>query len=191
MIFRNDDISSNTNLVHVREIYDKIKSKYPTCRIISGVTLFSRGGIKGSVYDDVPFKNKPLKWFYDVDSVVSNLDRIPGEIAAHGTLHVDHTKLSRDAQEMSILTACNYLQTKLFIPPFNKFNDRTLDICVSNNIDLISGAVWKSLEFNKFDSNYKFWYFHSWRYTINQFKKAIYVNRGNLGFVQTNAPVSA
>lgn len=181
MIFRNDDINPNTNLVHIREIYDKINSIHPGSRIISGVTLFSRGGIKGSVYDDIPFKDKPMKWLYDVDSVISNIDKIPGEIASHGMLHVDHSRLSKDAQEMSILTSCHYLKTKLFIPPFNRFNSVTEEICMENEIILIGGENWKSFEFQKFNPDHKFWYFHSWRFTINELKKALYVNRGLVG----------
>ena len=191
LIFRNDDICSNTNLMRLREMYEVIKQEHPAVRIISGVTLFSSGGTKGSIYDDIPFKDKPTNWFYGVDSFIKDISRVPGEIASHGLLHVDHSKISRDAQEMSILTSCNYLGTNLFIPPFNKFNADTVRICLNNNITIFNSKKWKSIEFEPFNTDHEYWYFHSWRYDKDTLRKAISVNSGNVGQLQADACISS
>lgn len=191
LIFRNDDVNPNTNILKLTRMYDDIINEFPDCRIISGVTLFSRRGSKGSVYDLIPFKDMGLDWLYKVDSVFSQVSRIPGEIASHGLFHVDHSKLSKDAQEMSILPSCNFLKTKKFIPPFNRFNNDTREICFKNNIEILSGPEWKSFEFQKFEEDHRFWYFHSWRFTQEELRKVLNVSSRDLGQLQTNINVSA
>ena len=172
MIFRNDDVNPNTNLEALKSQYGLIWKLYPKSRIVSGVTLFAKNGSSEAIYDDIPFKDKDVKWFYDVNLFLSNLD-VRSEIASHGLIHVDHSKLSRDAQEMSILSSCNYLHTTLFIPPFNRYNTDTIDICHENNIRLVVGDMWKSFEFQKFNPEHKFWYYHSWRYDIRKLHEAL------------------
>lgn len=161
MIFRNDDVNPNTDLEELRDIYSEIYHKYPDVTIISGVTVFSGASTKQSIYEEVPFKHKPKTWFYKVKHVINSWF---GKVASHGLLHSDHSVLSKDAQEMSILTSCSYLDTDIFIPPFNRFNEDTISVCKENNIQLIGyNEKWLSLEHNNFNDQHDKWYFHSWR----------------------------
>ena len=164
IIFRNDDVNANTDPQQLKDIYDVIDDFPGEVQILSAVSVFSRYSDDGAVYPDSPFKSNPIDWFYDVDQVVGNMTIY--NVASHGLFHVDHTQLTRDAQEMSILGSCSFLETRTFVPPFNKWNEDTQDICRENNISLVGpGQKWLSLEFNDFDPNHKHWYFHSWRYT--------------------------
>jgi hypothetical protein len=173
VIFRDDDVSANTSPGHLQDIYNIINDFPGEHQILSAVSIFSRHTDDGAVYPSAPFKDKPVPWFYDVDQCVGNLTIT--NVAAHGLFHVDHTKITRDAQEMSILASCNYLETRTFVPPFNRWNEDTQDICKENNISLVGpGEKWLSLEFNDFDPNHKLWYFHSWRYTAEEFRDVLW-----------------
>jgi hypothetical protein len=171
-VFRDDDVNPSTNYGELALLYSAIKSVFPDATIISCVTLFSKYNSLGAVYSQVPFKNKPIPFFYDTDKFMLEYDYIVKEnIASHGLYHVNHSKLSRDAQEMSILGSCKFLKTNLFCAPFNAFNSDTEDICSKNGIDLITKSYdWKSLEHEAFNPAHKYWYFHSWRLTPAQLK---------------------
>lgn len=187
IIFRNDDVSANTDRKKLASIYGVIHTMYPDAEIWSCITLFAQNNFKGSVYLDVPFKDKETNWFYkNADSFVQEYRHPLYKVASHGLYHIDHSNVSRETQEMSILGSCSYLKTKIFVPPFNKFNQDTIDICFDNGITIKTDG-WKSLEHNDFDSNHKFWYLHSWRYTINALKdklNADIANRKQLGQLQ-------
>lgn len=181
--FRNDDVSSNTDLDKLHAIYDVIRDVFPYADIVSGVTLFSKKGTKGSVYDEVPFKNKPTNWFYKADTFLNKFNTFPqSRMASHGLYHVDHRTLSQQAQEMSILGSCNYLKSNIFIPPFNRYNDDTVNICLDNKIELWNlDQGWKSLEYEPFDMTHKLWYFHSWRFTAHSIRNALYRTKNEAG----------
>lgn len=177
MIFRNDDINPSTDLDTLYEMYEVIGRLFPSSMIISCVTLFGIWNDKQAVYPDLPLKNKPTEWFYNVNRVLHKHSHVIGDIASHGLFHVKHSTLSRDAQEMSILGSCNFLNTKKFVAPFNDYNANTVDICKGNGIELLTKEYdWKSLEFNKFNPDHKFWYFHSWRYTKKQLMDKLHAN---------------
>lgn len=172
IIFRNDDVTANTDISAVEEMYRFLKQKYPDCEIWSCINVFSRSAVEGSVYPDLPLSNKDLKYFYKVDSFfdkpICELDKV----VSHGILHVDHSKLSKDAQEFSILTSCHYLDTNIFVPPFSRANEDTVTICRNNGITLTSPSDgWKSLETSPFTPHHNLWFFHSWRFTIESFKE--------------------
>lgn len=189
LIFRNDDVNENTDIIQLYGMYSHLRALYPDAKIISGITVLSRSNKKGSVYGNVPFKDNPVSWFYDVDLAWKGFGLV-SDIASHGLLHIDHSKAVKEVQEMSILTSCNLLKTRAFIPPFNRWNSETLNICIKNDIELIGlGGKWKSLEFEPFDPNHKYWYFHSWRFNIESFKKALDVNSGYMGQLRTDASI--
>lgn len=155
-----------------------ILKKFGGAKIISSISIFSRKNKFGSVYAEVPFKDRAVDWFYNIDNHVDDVDvkfyaRV-SEVASHGLLHVDHTKISRDAQEMSILTSCSMLKSDLFVPPFNKYNDITKEICIMNGIKLVNEmGKWKNIEYENFDINHPYWYFHSWRWTPGSLKEKL------------------
>jgi hypothetical protein len=144
--------------------------------------LFSKYNNVGAVYREVPFKSKPVNWFYDVDKFLLEYEYMTKDhVASHGLFHVDHAKIGKDAQEMSILGSCSFLKTNLFCAPFNSFNQDTRDICEKNEIRLINDVYpWRSLEHQPFDPNHKYWYFHSWRVHPDTLKRKL-CNDAKLG----------
>lgn len=187
IVFRNDDISPSTDLENLYLLYESIARLYPDSQIISGVTLFGVWNDKESVYPDLPLKDKPTEWFYKVNRILHRHSSVIGELASHGLFHVKHADISEDAQKMSILGSCNYLGTKKFIAPFNSYNAVTQKICDDNKIELMTSKYqWKSLDYEKFNSNHKFWSFHSWRYTVESLKEKLnadIANCVNMGLV--------
>lgn len=171
LIIRNDDVNPNTQQGDLADIYSTIHSIFPNVEIWSAVTVFSDFNTKGSVYADVPFKNKDINWFYkNVSAAVINY-HLPTylKIVSHGLFHIDHSATSRGTQEMSILGSCAYLNTNIFVPPFNRYNQDTIDICFDNDIEIrIDG--WLSMEHNPFDITHRMWYMHSWKWKPDQLK---------------------
>lgn len=175
IFFRNDDVNPNTDHIQIEECYKIFEELFPGCQIISCITLFGRSNNKGSIYKETPFKNNPVNWFYNVDRFMLEWHYINlGMVASHGLFHVEHSKLDRQSQEMSILSSCNFLDTKIFVPPFNKWNSDTVNICSANDIRILSSEnKWKSFEFEPFDSTHKYWYFHSWRFTPERLREVL------------------
>lgn len=174
LIFRNDDVTSNTNPLDLQRVYGAIHTTFPDAEIWSCLTLFCQRNNRGSVYQDVPFKSKDTNWFYqnaDAFMTYKPLSKL-FKVASHGLYHIDHSKVSRETQEMSIVGSCSYLKTDRFVPPFNRYNQDTLDICFDNNIKIIPEG-WKSLEHEEFDPTHKLWYFHSWRWTAAKLKDVL------------------
>lgn len=182
MIFRNDDVTFNTDPKVLCDMYDLIKEAFPQAEIWSCVSVFAEKTELGSVYNDIPFKDKHKKWFYKAKEIAKP-SWFPGRIVSHGLYHADHSKLDYDAQEMSIVGSCNYLDTKIFVPPFHRYNKETVDICNRNGIHLASLYRWRSLESNNADPNFRNWYFHSWRMTVEQLRQRLGIEMGQL---QTN-----
>jgi hypothetical protein len=173
LIFRNDDVSVNTNKKKLAQIYGAIHTVFPDAEIWSCITLFGQKNSKGSVYKDVPFKGKETNWFYkNIDSFMYLYRHALYKTASHGLFHIDHSKVNRQAQEMSIISSCAYLHTDKFVPPFNKYNQDTLDICFDNEIKIDTDG-WKSLEFEPFDPKHEKWYFHSWRWEPETLKRKL------------------
>ena len=186
--FRNDDINANTDFYNLGEMYAVIRELFPECNIWSCVTMFCRTNDKGSVYNQVPFKNKPTEWFYDTNRITCYDKALDDTvIVSHGLFHIDHTQIGRDAQEMSILGSCKFLDTSLFVPPFNRSDESMEEICDNNSIDLVhKDEGWKSLEFEPFDPSHEFWYFHSWRFTPQKLKRVLLGKRRDLGQLRTD-----
>lgn len=174
LVFRNDDINPNVRLEIVDRYYDIIHSLFPNAEIISCVTLMAKQNYKGSIYPKTPFKDNNLEFFYDVDSFVREVHTYPNtQIASHGLFHVDCTKLDYQSQEMNIVSSCNYLKTKMFVPPFNKYNQDTEAVCYKHGITLVKPESWKSLEHEPFDMEHQNWYFHSWRLTPEKLRNIL------------------
>lgn len=171
-VIRNDDVSPSTDLERLHELYECIDRVLPGVNKISGITLFGVWNDKEAVYPDLPLRNKTNKYLYNTNRMLTRYAHIPGEIASHGMFHVFHSKLSKDAQEMSIVGSCNFLKTDKFIAPFNDYNQDTIDVCVENKIELITKSYnWKSMEHNEFDSRHQYWYGHSWRWSVKQLRE--------------------
>jgi len=194
IILRDDDVSANTNKTALLEMYAIFRRRFSDTEFWYATSPLSKKITEtfapNSVYPDPPFKHRERSFFYDVDNLGSIVTNLDGQVAvyfsgrylkldnskvvSHGLLHMDHSQLDRDAQEMSIITSCRLLDTDTFVPPFNKFNGTTKEICDDHGIQLIEyEGGWKSLEFNDFNPDHKLWYYHSWRWTPETFKEKI------------------
>jgi hypothetical protein len=91
--------------------------------------------------------------------------------ASHGLIHVDHRLLDEHAQEMSVIVSCSIAKSKIFVPPFNKWNKLTEKICFENGIELVKFEDgWKCIEYNSFDPDQKLWYIHHRELSVENFK---------------------
>lgn len=168
VIIRCDDVSPNTNMNELNRMY--LAALEAGCEFWSVVSIFGKHTDDGSVYPDAPFKDRAREFFYDVDRLTPRLF-YPGRVVSHGLLHVDHSQLQFDAQEMSIVTSCNYLGADTFVPPFNRYNDATAAVCRMNKINLVRYEEgWRCLDREDFDPTHKLWYFHPWRFNSESFR---------------------
>lgn len=182
MIVRIDDVSPNTDFDHLYELYHEIKDALnPSC-VYFAVTLLSKWCLKRSVYPGVPFKDREDGFFYGVDSTfdLGLISQDPDiQVASHGLLHMDHSKCVKQVQELSILTSCSLLKSKVFVPPFNRYNHITEAVCKEHRIKLMKPQEgWRSLDYHakvlgKFNPNHKHWYLHPWRWTLDEFKEKV------------------
>lgn len=180
MIFRNDDVNPSTDLERLYELYECVGRILPGVKIISGVTLFGVWNNKEAVYQDLPLKTKSKQYLYNVNRVMKRHTHVVGELASHGMFHVKHSELHKDAQEMSIVGSCRFLGTDKFIAPFNDYNEDTIDVCVENKIELLTKSYnWKSIEHNEFDSRHKYWYMHSWKWSVKKLREYLYADIAN------------
>ena len=177
MIFRFDDICGNTNMKSANKMAEMILERYPKAQVIYCISplTHSMGGdriTRQRVFPKLLNAFSDYKVFYNVDR--GSLPKIPDSVlpASHGLVHVDHRLLSRDAQEMSILISCSLAKSSIFVPPFNKWNKETEEICLDAGIKLVKFEDgWLCAEYNQFDKNHDKWYMHSREFTVYSFTK--------------------
>lgn len=161
LIIRVDDVSENTNHYDLEKSCEFLNREIGA-KIIWCINLYSKRA-NGSVYPDLPLKDKSLEYLCDVDQGYVRTRPSWIDVASHGLIHAKHGELSRDAQLISIKTSCSMLRTYKFAPPFMSYNEDTKDICFQNGIELIDGIGWKSMESEPLDKDHRLWYFHQWR----------------------------
>jgi hypothetical protein len=176
-IFRFDDICCNADINLANSMVDEILKRIPDSTILYAVSPLvhnmegAEGKSKQRVYPKILNAYSDPKVFYNVDKCGIPFDIHPNAIlASHGMIHVDHRLLDKSAQEMSILVSCSLVKSRIFIPPFNKWNIDTEDICISNGIDLIKFEDgWKCAEYNEFSEDVRLWYLHHREFTRQSF----------------------
>lgn len=180
VVFRIDDVSPNTDMHELAKQLGVLKPYAST--ILLGVNLIAREASNGALYPDLPLRGQDRLYFYNADRMmrseqIAELRALPSvKLASHGLIHGDHSKFGKDAVEMSIITSCALLDTRVFIPPFNETSQVVKLVCEDNNIEIVGNCedrIWKSLESEPFDPNHKFWYYHPWRLNLDQLKKAM------------------
>jgi len=170
---RIDDISINVDNSKLAKLLDVIRKQYPDLLVVLAISPI--------VFDLKEHKSEhPERIFPKILNALSDyrefykaqLVGIPQwlkeiaetydcKIATHGLVHVDHRLLGRSAQELSIILSASLCNTNVFVPPFNKFNSKTLDICSENSIDIaIWENGWKHLGYNKFKDDLSKYYMH-------------------------------
>lgn len=178
-IFRFDDVCINADMTLINDMTNFLLDKFDECVVLWGVSPL--------VHDMSNFKNekerqrifpKILNAFSDYKNYyLVDLAGLPdinkkATLASHGLIHVDHRLLDKSAQEMSILISSSLVKSKIFIPPFNKWNVDTEDICFKNGIELIKFEDgWLSMEHNIFDESHNLWYLHSREFSFESFVK--------------------
>jgi hypothetical protein len=86
-------------------------------------------------------------------------------------VHVDHRLLHKCAQELSILVSCSLAKSSIFIPPFNKWNKDTEEVCKENHIELIKFEDgWLSMEHNEYKEDQQLWYLHARDFNFDKVK---------------------
>jgi len=178
MKIRFDDICVNSNMRLAVEMAEHIKDVMPEAEIIFSISPLvhnmSGQGIIDSqrVYPKIFNAKSDHTIFYKPEKL--GIPEIPSWIirASHGLIHVDHRLLSKEVQELSILSSCSLVDTKIFVPPFNKWNKDTEDICKDAEINLIKFEDgWLCAEYNDFNPTHDLWYVHSRELELNKFKE--------------------
>jgi hypothetical protein len=175
--FRFDDISIETDISYAICLVEDILTIYENAEILFGISPLTYNRKGNELIDRKLLAYSDHRLFYKVKNCgLPNIPRLQEKIqlASHGLVHVDHRFLSYDAQEFSILTSCSLINTKIYIPPFNKWNKDTENICHNNTIKLIKFEDgWKCCEYNQFDKNHNLWYLHPSNIPPQEFEKWI------------------
>jgi len=177
VVFRFDDISVNSVMNEVNDIAFYLKTRFPDCRIIYGISplVFDMTKFPSDnqqrVFPKIFSALSAHKGFYEVKKM--GIPEIPEyvERASHGLFHVDHRLLDKECQDMSIMASCCLVDSRIFIPPFNKWNKDTEDLCKMFGFELIKFEDgWRSLEHNKYDPKRNLWYLHHWAFGLDKVK---------------------
>lgn len=176
--FRIDDVSINCYGVGTVFITTWLMNKFPGCEVIYGVSPMVHNSVGKRVFPKEFTAMSDYKNFYMVETCgipkMPNGDKMDNRatIASHGMIHVDHRLLTKECQEMSILVSCSLLKSEMFIPPFNKWNKDTEDVCKEHGIELIKWEDgWRSAEHNKFSPDITKWYFHERDFGMHELEK--------------------
>ena len=172
MTFRFDDVCCNADMTLVNNMTDYLLAKFD-CQVIWAISplVHTGEGETQRVFPKMWNAFSDYKVHYGLDSMCGMAIRDDIISASHGLIHVDHRLLTKEAQEMSILLSASLTKAAVFVPPFNKWNKDTEDICFDNDIKLIKFEDgWKSMEFNKFNEDQQLWYLHAREWTLESFK---------------------
>jgi glycosyltransferase involved in cell wall biosynthesis len=151
ILFRNDDVSFDTDLSRFREFCDVFhKNGYQQ---LHAVTLYgnlnakykNKNGIPTEYYEEESISllsNEKIKllsqgkFIGERKDLVDFLNSIPDSIALHGLYHTDYSKMSYQEQEIDIKTGLKLLsdlfpqkKISVFVAPFNRTNTDTFIIC--------------------------------------------------------------
>lgn len=179
MRFRFDDVCINADVFLINDITDLMLERFPGCEVIFGVSPLvhdmSHYNLveRQRVFPKILNAHSDYRIFYNVqDAGTPDNLHIGATLAGHGIVHVDHRLLSKEAQEMSILISSSLVNSKIFIPPFNKWNKDTEAVCRENEIELIKFEDgWLSMEHNKFNPQHRLWYLHAREWTMEKIKQ--------------------
>lgn len=167
MIFRFDDICINTDMGNAQTLVQAMSMRFPVPEIwwcisplVSDMSEEKSAQDSQRVFKGVLKAYSDYRHFYKVEKCGIPTSPTCVKLASHGLLHVDHRLLSKESQELSIITSCSLIGTRIFVPPFNKWNEDTEEICKKKSIELVKFEDgWRSAEHHKFDGKGN-WYLH-------------------------------
>jgi hypothetical protein len=186
--FRVDDVSVNTNQEKLLEMIALLNQRYNNSRFLLGISPLVCDMKEFSdkrnerIFPSIFNAYSDHRVFYKVDkcgvpAVVSELIKLYGskiDLAGHGLIHVDHRLLTKEVQELSILSSCNLIGAKTYIPPFNKWNKHTEEICKEFGINLVKFEDgWRHLGFEPINDNSRNYYFHTHDFDMEKFKMIV------------------
>jgi len=186
--FRIDDISLNTDEEKLLVITEKIFRRFQDSKILLGVSPavnnMSDYTDKRSerVFPQIFNAHSDHRIFFNVQkcgipNVIHTLTQKYGpkiETAGHGLIHVDHRLLTKEVQELSILMSCNLIGARTYIPPFNKWNKATEEICLEHAIKLVKFEDgWRHVKYETINDNFENYYFHTHDFSIEEFESII------------------
>ena len=176
--FRFDDISANTDMVLANAMMEYILSNVPNSEVIYCISpiVFDMSQEESlerreAIFPQILHAHSDYREFYKGD--ICGIPEISPIVttAGHGMIHVDHRLLPEAAQEMSILTSCSLAKGEIFVPPFNKWNEITQNICDKHGIELVRFEDgWLSMEHNLYDSREDLYYCHNRAFTMDTWK---------------------
>ncbi len=178
--FRFDDICVNADMEKANSMAKILREEFPNCEILFCISplvhdMSDTSGVTAErIFPKILNAHSDFRKYYEVD--ICGCPNIIPEVsrASHGLVHVDHRLLKKEAQELSILVSCSLSKSKIFVPPFNKWNKDTDEICKEHGIELVKFEDgWLCMEYNNFDVNHDLWYVHSREFTVESFKKWI------------------
>ena len=178
-IFRFDDVCINANMNLIHRMTDFLFKSFPDCKVMWGISPLvhdlsqeNSEKTKQRIFPKIMNAYSDYRKFYTVDKAGIPDINTKATLASHGLIHVDHRLLSREAQEMSILISSSLVKSKIFIPPFNKWNEQTDSICKENGIELIKFEDgWLCMEYNKYNEDQDKWYLHAREFDFETFEK--------------------
>ncbi len=182
-VFRFDDICINSNMEEANHMASTILEKHPDATVLYCISpcvnnMESPDRITSQrIFPKIYNAYSDYRIFYRLEKI--GLPTVPEYVtkASHGLVHVDHRLLEYAAQEMSILVSCSLSQSKIFVPPFNKWNKDTEKICTENGVELVKFEDgWLCAEYNDYDEEHQLWYLHHREFTPESFNKWINIS---------------
>ena len=174
--FRFDDVSVNTDWHKLDQMVTFLRSTFKAdqLRLIFAVSLAvqdmrdcDKALDRERAFHAILHTESDFRVFYRMTRVgipvlLDQYRKDEVEVAAHGMVHVDHRLLSRGAQELSIVMSCALLNSRVFVPPFHKWNHKTKEICAEHGITLVKyDRTWRHLRYHKFDYRNPTYYVHT------------------------------
>lgn len=191
-IFRFDDISPNTNLIKLSHMTEFLIKNNLFDEIWYCISLFAHDPEiqyhksepqktdleKERVFPNIFKAFNDYKNFFLVDKFFNEFINLKKQIhkkvklVSHGLFHIDHRLLTKEVQEVSIMVSCNFVNSFIFVPPFNKFDGNTENICDEQGIKLIKWEDdWLHLKHNKYDKSHEKYYVHTFDLNEKEFYK--------------------
>jgi hypothetical protein len=184
-LFRFDDVSLNTDRFKLRSMIDFIQSRLSDVRIMLCISpavhcleqkqeaLERERAFPSELKVESDFRQFYLVNKFGLPEIVYDcrVGKINLALASHGLIHVDHRLLKRSAQELSIVMSCSLVGTRIFVPPFHKWNEKTEAICQEHGINLhkFTPSAWRHLKYHKFDPFQPQYYLHTHDFSYDGF----------------------
>jgi len=175
-MLRIDDISINLDLERLTKFLELVRLKYPKVSILLAVSPMvfdmdrwepNKDSTKERVFPAILNAMSDHRAYFKVEKIgipawLNDVtEKYECTLATHGLIHVDHRLLSKDLQELSVISSASLIGAKIFVPPFNKFNNDTLAICETNKIELVRWEDgWIHLGYHPFSDNGEKYYVH-------------------------------